>query len=336
MKRTKLLAGIMAGVLSLGMLAGCGNSNEVNTNIATSDTATVTTTDSTAPATNSGEKGKIIFSITHMTNAFTVELSDAVKAQGEALGYKVEVVSADQDTNKQNNQIETAITQDVAAIIVEPVSVDGVVPAARAAKDAGIPIVIVNQQISDPTAADTYVGANAVETGKVLMDQVVKDLDGNGEIAEILGPMGSDGQIGRSQGFADALANSSITVAFESTADWDTDKALKLSENWITANANLVAIVAQNDNMGLGAQKAVEDAGLQDKIKTYGIDATPDGLQAVKDGRMAATVSQNTTLQGTTAVDLADKLIQGQSVEAENFVECILITQANVDEYLNA
>lgn len=317
MKTKNIIKLIVITMLGLAVVTGCSKK--------------MSDTDSSS---GEGDKGKIVFSITHMTNAFTVELSDSIKKRGEELGYTVEVVSADQDTNKQNNQIETAVSQKVAAVIVEPVSVDGVIPAARAAKEAGIPIVIVNQQISDPTAADTYVGADSVEIGELLMKQAVKDIGGQGEIAQILGPMGADVQIGRSEGFAKGLEGSNVKVAFESTAEWDTDKALKLTENWLSANKNIVAIVSQNDNMALGARKAIEDANMQDEIKVYGIDATPDGLAAVKEGRLAATVSQNTSLQGSTSVDLADKIIKGEEVEAENFVECVLITKDNVDDFI--
>ncbi len=317
MKTKSIIKLIATAILGLMVFTGCSNRPS-----------------GTDASSNEGSNGKIVFSITHMTNAFTLELSDSIKGRGEELGYAVEVVSADQDTNKQNNQIETAVSQKVAAIIVEPVSVDGVIPAVRAAKEAGIPVVIVNQQISDSTAADTYVGADSVKIGELLMKQVVKDIGGQGEIVQILGPMGADVQIGRSEGFAKGLEGSDVKVAFESTAEWDTDKALKLTENWLSANKNLVAVVSQNDNMALGARKAIEDANMQDQIKVYGIDATPDGLSAVKEGRLAATVSQNTSLQGTTSVNLADKLIKGEKVELENFVECILITKENVDSFI--
>ncbi|MGO4942642.1 substrate-binding domain-containing protein [Ruoffia tabacinasalis] len=315
MKKFKL---VIMGLISLLILSAC-------------TTESNTTTSDNSPS----DSKKIVFSITHMSNAFTVELSDAVKQKGEELGYTVEVVSADQDSGKQNNQIETAVTQEVAGIIVEPVSVDGVVPAAQSAKDAGIPIVIVNQQISDPSAADSYVGADAIESGEILMRQVLSDIGETGNVGLILGPMGSDGQVGRSTGFSNIMEGTDIKVSFENTADWDTDKALRLTENWIQSDSELKAIIAQNDNMALGAQKAIEDAKKEEDILTYGIDATPDGLQAVKDGRLAATVSQGTTEQGLKAVEVLDQVINGQEVEEVNIINCILITKDNVDEFLN-
>ena len=93
-------------------------------------------------------------------------------------------------------------------------------------------------------------------------------------------------------------------------------------------------MVAQNDGMALGALKAVEDTKLQDKIKVYGIDATPDALAAVKEGRLAATVSQSTTAQGREAMKAVDALSNGEKVEPKKLVNFTLITSENVDQFL--
>lgn len=86
--------------------------------------------------------------------------------------------------------------------------------------------------------------------------------------------------------------------------------------------------------MALGALKAVEDAKLQDKIKVYGLDATPDALAAVKEGRLAATVSQSTTTQGLEAMKAAFALANGETVEPVKLVDFTLITQENVDQFI--
>ncbi len=273
--------------------------------------------------------------MTHMSNAFTIELSDAVKAQAEELGVNLTVNDAGQDVAKQISQIETAVNQGIDGIIIEPVSVDGIIPAVQMAKEAGVAVVIVNQQISDPSAADAYVGVSNADGGEMEMTKAAEDIGGAGEVAFLLGPMGSDAQIGRSEGYQRVLdQNPDITVAFESTAEWDTAKALTLVENWLQANKNLKAIVAQNDGMALGALKAVEDANLQDSIKVYGLDATPDALAAVNEGRLAATVSQSTTAQGTESMKTCFAIANGESVDSEILVDFTLITKENVADFL--
>ncbi len=121
---------------------------------------------------------------------------------------------------------------------------------------------------------------------------------------------------------------------FEQTANWRTDEALKIVENWLQSGTTINAIVANNDGMALGALKAVEDAKLLDKIKIYGLDATPDALAAVKDGRLTATISQSTTEQGRTAMETAYKIVKGESVAPGILVSFTLITKENVANFI--
>lgn len=318
MKGKKLMAICLMAVLAISMLAGCS-----------APPAPTTET----PAPESPKKFALFMS--HMSNAFTIELSEAVKTQAAELGAEVTVNDAAKDAAKQISQIETTVNQGIDGIIIEPVSVDAIVPAVKAAKEAGIPVIIVNQQISDPSAASAYVGVANKDGGAMEMTKAAADLGGKGNIALLLGPMGSDGQIGRSEGYKTVIdANPEIKVVFESTANWTTDEALKLAENWLQAGQDIKAIVAQNDGMALGALKAVEDAKMQDSIKVYGLDATPDALAAVKEGRLAATVSQSTTLQGLEAMKAAFALANGETVEPVKLVEFTLITIENVDQFI--
>jgi ribose transport system substrate-binding protein/inositol transport system substrate-binding protein len=220
-------------------------------------------------------------------------------------------------------------------IIIEPASVDGLVPAIEAATKAGIPVVVVNQAISKPEAASAFVGVSNVDGGIMEMKAAVEAIGGKGNVAFLYGPMGSDAQLGRTEGYNQVLKDyPDIKVVFEGSGNWKTDEALKLVENWLQTGTELSAIVANNDGMALGALKAVEDAKLQDKIKIFGLDATPDALAAVKEGRLAATVSQSTTEQGKTAMETIVKLAKGETVEKEILVNFTLINQDNIDQYV--
>jgi ribose transport system substrate-binding protein/inositol transport system substrate-binding protein len=288
-----------------------------------------------APAEPAAKVQKYGLFMSHMTNAFTIEMSDAVKAKAAELGVELTVYDGGQDAAKQVSQVETAVTQGITGIVIEPVSVDGIVPAIEAATKAGIPVVVVNQKISKPEAASAFVGVSNVDGGVMEMKTAAEAIGGKGNVAFLLGPMGSDAQLGRTEGYYNVLKDyPDIKVVFEQTANWKTDEALKLVENWLQTGTEINAIVANNDGMALGALKAVEDAKLLDKIKIYGLDATPDALAAVKDGRMAATVSQSTTAQGATAMETVVKLVKGEKVDPEILVSFTLITIENVGEYL--
>jgi len=319
MKMKKLLSIALVLILVMAVFAGCAPSG----------------TEGEEDGGQAEAPAKFALFMTHMSNAFTIELSDAVKAQADELGVELTINDAAQDVNKQISQIETAVNQGVDGIIIEPVSVDGILPGVQMAKEAGVTVVIVNQQISDPSAADCYVGVSNADGGEMEMTKAAEDIGGAGNVAFLYGPMGSDAQIGRLEGYQRVLEMyPDIKVVFESTAEWDTAKALSLVENWLQANKDIKAIVAQNDGMALGALKAIEDANLQDSIKVYGLDATPDALQAVKDGRLAATVSQSTTTQGTESMKACYAIANGETVDSEILVDFTLITQDNVDDFL--
>jgi len=317
MKTGKLVTRMLIGLLVIIMIAGC------------------TAQPTAAPAEPAAKVQKYGLFMSHMTNAFTIEMSDAVKAKAAELGVELTVYDGGQDAAKQVSQVETAVTQGITGIVIEPVSVDGIVPAIEAATKAGIPVVVVNQKISKPEAASAFVGVSNVDGGVMEMKTAAEAIGGKGNVAFLLGPMGSDAQLGRTEGYYNVLKDyPDIKVVFEQTANWKTDEALKLVENWLQTGTEINAIVANNDGMALGALKAVEDAKLLDKIKIYGLDATPDALAAVKDGRMAATVSQSTTAQGATAMETVVKLVKGEKVDPEILVSFTLITIENVGEYL--
>ncbi|MCC8108841.1 MAG: sugar ABC transporter substrate-binding protein [Planctomycetes bacterium] len=286
-----------------------------------------------APA-SAGER-TVALCMSHMSNAFTIEMSDAIKKRAAELGLNLIVNDGGKDAARQVGQIETLIAQGVDGIIVEAVSVDGIQPAVNLAREFDIPFVTVNQKATNQDRATSFVGVSHEDGGELEMREAAKALGGKGAVALLLGPMGSDAQIGRSAGYKKVLdENPDMTVVFEQTANWDTEAALKLVENWLQTGRQIDAVVSQNDGMALGAVKAIEDAGLQDKIKVYGLDAVPDALAAIKDGRLTGTVSQNTSLQGSRSVDVMKDALDGKQVPPEVIVEQLFIDKSNVDQYI--
>lgn len=149
--------------------------------------------------------------------------------------------------------------------------------------------------------------------------------------------MGSDGQVGRSEGFDQVLADyPDVTVAFQDTAEWQTEPALTIVENWLNAGKEISAVVAQNDSMAVGAAKAIADAQKTGEIKVYGIDATSEGLQAVLDGKLQGTMAQGTADQGKFAADACADLLDGKEVDSETIVDNVYYTADNAQEALDA
>ena len=150
------------------------------------------------------------------------------------------------------------------------------------------------------------------------------------------GFMGQAAQIKRDQGAREVLAkHPGLKLLADQTAEWDRAKAMTLMENWIQSyGTNINAVFAQNDEMGMGALLALERAKLKDKVIVASVDAIADALQAVKDGRLDATVFQDARGQGGTAVETAVKIIRKEPFEKQVFIPFRLVTRENIDQYL--
>lgn len=333
--RRKLL-GLLAGAATMA-LVGCTPATSGSSGGSGESSHDVASQSDSASAECEVRKDEVALFMTHMSNEFTIMLSGAVEAEAKELGMEYKLYDAGKDAAKQQSQIEQAVGLNVGAIIIEPVSVDGILPAVKTASDAGIPVIIVNQRISDPTLADAYVGADAIVTGAKLMEYVVEENGESADVALLLGPMGSDGQVGRSAGFQEVLdANPGYQVVFEGAADWETAPALTLTENWLNAGKTINAIVSQNDGMAIGAATAVSDKNLQGEVLVYGVDATSEGLQAVLDGKLSATISQGTEDQGKISAQYAYDLIHCETVPEETIVDNVIYTKDNAQEALDA
>jgi len=269
-----------------------------------------------------------------MQNEFVVNVADAMEAKAKELGAELIVVDAERSALKQVEQVESFIAQGVDAIILNPCEVEASSPAIKLALAAKIPIINVN---SETTAAPTaFAGSDDEEAGKIAMKLIAEKLQGKGNVLMIHGFMGQAAQIKRSTGAKEILkANPGLKLLAEQTADWDREKGMSLTENWIQSfGPQINAIFAQNDEMGLGAVKALEAAGLKSKVIVVSIDAIPDALQAVKKGSLDATVFQNAKQQGGKAVETAIKAAKGEKFDKEVLIPFQLVTKENLGEFL--
>ncbi|OJY88146.1 MAG: ATPase [Sphingobacteriales bacterium 40-81] len=285
---------------------------------------------------NNGEKSLTIgASMLSLQSEFVVNVKDAMEDAAKEKNVNLIVNDAQRTAEKQVQQIETFIAQKVDAIILNPCEVEASSPAVEKAKAAGIPIINVN---SETTAKpDGFAGSRDEESGEIAMEQIAKLLGGKGNIVIMDGYMGQAAQIKRAIGAKNVLSKyPGIKVLAEQTAEWDRAKGMNLMENWIQSYGDKInAVFAHNDEMGMGALQALEQAKLKDKIIVVSIDAIVDALQAVKDGRLDATVFQDAKGQGAGAVELAIRLAKKEPVEQkEIFIPFQLVTKENVDGFM--
>ncbi|MCF0057027.1 sugar ABC transporter substrate-binding protein [Dyadobacter sp. CY356] len=269
-----------------------------------------------------------------MQNEFVVNVSDEMEAKAKELGVELITVDAERSALKQVEQVQSFIAQGVDAIVMNPCEVEASSPAVKLALEAKIPIINVN---SETTAKPTsFVGSDDVESARIAMNYIVKKLGGKGNVIMMNGYMGQAAQIKRDKGAKEILqANPGLKLLAEQSGEWDRAKAMSLTENWIQSYGTTInAIFAQNDEMGLGVVKALEAAGLKNKIVVVSIDAIPDALQAVKKGTLDATVYQNAKQQGSKAIENAVKAARGEAFDKEVLIPFQLVTKDNLNEFL--
>jgi inositol transport system substrate-binding protein len=313
--RSSALLVLLASTLVL--LAGCGRD------------AAVSSPDA------SGRKPLVIgVSLLNLSSEFIVMLNQALEAKAKELGVKLIVNDAQRSAERQVQQVESFIAQRVDAIILNPCEVEASSPAVDKAVAAGIPIVNVNSETrSAPTA---FIGSRDEESARLAMEFIARRLNGQGNVVMMHGFMGQAAQIKRDQGAREILAkHPGLKLLADQTAEWDRAKAMTLMENWIQAHGpKIQAVFAHNDEMGLGAVLALEQAKRKDKVIVASVDAIADALRAVKDGRLDATVFQDAKGQAGTALETAIRIIRKESYEKQVFIPFQLVTRENVGRFL--
>lgn len=282
-----------------------------------------------------GDEIVIGTSLLSMQNEFVVSVSDEMEKMAKESGVKLITVDAERSALKQVEQVESFIAQGVDAIILNPCEVEASSPAVMKALAANIPIINVNSETSkEPTA---FIGSDDVESGRIAMRYIAEMTGGKGKVIMIHGYMGQAAQIQRAEGAKEIMKNHpGLELLAEQSGQWDRAKSMSLMENWIQSfGPQITAVFAQNDEMAMGAVKALTEAGLKDKVIVVGIDAIPDALQAVKKGTLDATVFQNARQQGGQAVETALRIIKGQPYEKKMLIPFELVTQKNIENYLN-
>jgi inositol transport system substrate-binding protein len=283
---------------------------------------------------STGEKRPVIgVSLMNLSSEFIVMINKAMEQRANELGATLIVNDAQRNPERQIQQVESFIAQQVDVIILNPCEVEASTPAVDKALAAGIPIVNVNSETK--TAPTAFVGSRDEESGRIAMDCIAKRLGGKGQVVMMHGYMGQAAQIKRDAGAREVLAKTpGLHLLAEQTAEWDRAKAIALMENWIQAHGDRInAVFAQNDEMAMGALLALEQAKKKDKILVVGVDAIADALEAVRQSRLDATVFQDAEAQGRQAVETALKIVRKQPFEKATYIPFQLVTKENVRQF---
>ncbi|ACP23503.1 ribose ABC transporter, ribose-binding protein (plasmid) [Sinorhizobium fredii NGR234] len=255
-------------------------------------------------------------------------------------GVELQIEDAQNDVAKQQSQIQNFIAAGVDAIIVNPVDTDATAAMSKIAADAGIPLVYVNREpvnIDSLPEKQAFVASNEMESGTLETQEVCKLLGGKGKAVVMMGELSNQAARMRTKDIHDVLATDAckgIEIIEEQTANWSRTQGADLVTNWLSAGLEFDAVIANNDEMAIGAIQALKAAGRSmDSVVIGGVDATQDALAAMAAGDLDVTVFQNAAGQGQGSVDTALKLAKGETVEKKVYIPFELVTKENLDKY---
>jgi ABC-type sugar transport system substrate-binding protein len=285
---------------------------------------------SSTGATGSSAK-KITLAVSTLNNPFFVSMKDGALAEAAAEGVTLQVVDAQNDAATQANQLANAQSQSAQAVIVNPVDSDGAGPPVKALNRAKIPVVAVDRTVNGADVA-SFIASDNVAGGKQAAAELGKLLGGKGDIIVLQGTAGTSAARDRGQGFSEGMkAFPGVKVVAEQTANFDRTQGLDVTTNLMQAHSGVVGIFAENDEMALGAIKAL--GGKAGKaVKVCAFDGTADGISAVKAGTLNCTVAQLPKELGKLAVQQAVKAIEGKA-DAKVPVKTTVVTTANAASF---
>lgn len=298
--------------------------------------------DTGSGGTKSGDKLVIGFSQvgaeSEWRTANTKSMQDAIKDAGHELKFS----DAQQKQENQIKAIRSFIAQKVDAIVFSPVVETGFETVLQEAKDAGIPVFLADRavDIEDDSLWVTFLGSDFVEEGKKAANWLVeetKDVEGDVNIVELQGTVGSAPAIDRKEGFEEVIKeHPNLKIIKSQTGDFTRAKGKEVMEAFLKSEGdNIDVLYAHNDDMAIGAIQAIEEYGLKpgEDIKIIGVDAVKGAFEAMAAGKMNVTVECN-PLFGPQMVDLIEAHLAGEKIEKRVAVEESMYTMDQAEELL--
>lgn len=322
MKKTKLFSKVCAAFLTLTLiLTGCSATSEGG---------------------SAGSDITIGVCLSSFHAGFMTAVNQAVSDKGKELGITVNVANANGDASVQADNMQNFITQGVSAIIINPIDSNGIIPSILMANKKNIPVFIIDTnaaggEIINRNATDNV---KAGQTAANAIAEHIKAKNGDyvGVVVNLAGKISQASGADRDSGFMDEIAKyPDIKVVFRQDCEFDQEKSMNAMMDALQANPTIDAVFAANDNTALGAVKAIEQAnrfypqGDSKHIFVVGIDGNPEGISAVRDGRIDATISQNPISMGSISMQMAyDYIKNGTVPEQSTESPQMLITTENI------
>lgn len=270
-------------------------------------------------------KDAIALVISTLDNPFFVTLKEGAEKQAKALDYDLVVLDSQNDPAKELANVEDISVRGVKILLINPTDSDAVGNAIAVANQKKLPVITLDRAANKGQVI-AHIASDNTAGGEMAGNYIAEKLGKGAKIIQLEGIAGTSAARERGAGFAKAAQAHDFKILASQPADFDRSKGLNVMENLLTAQPEVQGVFAQNDEMALGALRAIQAAGKKDLV-LVGFDGTDDGVKAVKAGKMAATIAQQPEKIGEIGVQTADKVLKGEKVEASIPVELKLINQ---------
>ncbi len=283
---------------------------------------------------------KIALVLKTLNNPFFIDLQNGAVESARQLGFELIVQAPERevDVEKQMQIMENLIQAQVDVICVTPSGSKEIIPAIAKANKAGIPIIIVDTGVDSSALQEsgafisTFIGSDNFEGGVIAGKYIAEQLNGKGKIAILEGVPGHETGDTRLRGFHYALKEfPGLEVLSSQTANFERDQGYNVFQNMLQSFPQIEALFACNDMMALGAIEAIALAKRTNSLLVVGFDAVEDGKEAIRNGKMNASIAQHPQAMGRLAIENAVKVINGEKIAAKIPVPIDLITKQNVD-----
>lgn len=269
-------------------------------------------------------KDTIALTVSTLDNPFFVSLKDGAQKKADELGYKLVVLDSQNDPAKELSNVEDLTVRGAKVLLINPTDSAAVGNAVAIANRNKIPVITLDRGAAKGEVV-SHIASDNVAGGKMAGDFIAQKLGNGAKVIQLEGLAGTSAARERGEGFKQAVDEHKFAVLASQPADFDRTKGLNVTENLLASKGDVQAIFAQNDEMALGALRAIGAANK--KVLVVGFDGTDDGVKAVKSGKLAATVAQQPELIGSLGVETADKILKGEKVEAKIPVALKVVTE---------
>lgn len=331
MKSNKLTAIIAASAMALSLIA-CGNSGDKTT----ANTEPVTSANAETTTNEKADSFTIGFSNCSQDTPFFANMTPIIENYAKEKGLEVIALNADNDTSKQNKDIQDLISRGIDVLIINPVNEDGATAGIEACNKNDIPVITVDKNVTKGNIA--WVGRDNQVMGRLVGERLIELLggeDATGTILEIQGTAGSTTMMNRRDGFHEALEKApGLNIVQSSYCDYDRSKAIPATQDLLQANKDVVAIFGHNDDMALGAAQVCKEQKM-DNVLVCGVDGLMEAVLKIETGEFHCTSSNDPVLLGQTAVDAAIKLMGGEILDSFIDAGTVVIDESNISEYAN-